>query len=65
MAKIRITLSRSDLKEIMFSAVRESGYKPVGLGRDWLYTILDGFGRVTFIATNDGPGPSPLSAVES
>ena len=34
MAKIRITLSRSDLKEIMFSAVRESGYKPVGLGRE-------------------------------
>ena len=32
------SLSRSALEEIMFSAVRESGNKPIRVRRDWLYT---------------------------
>ena len=52
-------LSRSDLKEIMFSAVRESGNKPIRVSRDWLYTILDGFGRVTLIQRTTVPIPPP------
>ncbi len=42
------SLSRSALEEIMFSAVRESGNKPIRVSRDWLYTIFDGFGRAAF-----------------
>ena len=48
MAMTRI-LSRSDLKEIMFSAVRESGNKPIAAGTaKWLEAIrrLFSFGRI-------------------